>query len=326
LLSQPPEIRSWRGNINAEEAEIRVRWLKEKIAAADQAIEAQQRIIAGDGPLGAYLLFIESLRKSQAKHESQLAEIMKQRDLEVLDFALDGKAYAGHRAQAKHLSLFLDTMQRLFERVGQALAMPNPGAQIPPEIRQLCQLEVAGFFPSSFGIRFAAPTRADLTGHSLANTALEATFDLVNSDNPLEQAARLGRRAMIQYRHLVTTLIKAEATPKVQWRTPDGKERRWITDDNDLLALANRLAHIRDTVPKTIEALGVLTGASLRRQKFEFAGECGVITGKAPRELAEKVTRHFGKTCRITYVETVFIDDTIEQEKRSRVLIDINPA
>lgn len=321
-----PEVRSWRQGIDPAEAERQIRWLREQIAAADLAIEAQQRIIAADGPLDAYLLSIDSLRRAQAEHEHALSSIMRERDVEVLDFALDGKKYAGHRAQAKHLSLFLDTMQRLFERVGQALAVSNPGPIIAPEIRQLCQLEVAGFFPSSFGVRFAAPTRADLTGSSLASQALEATFDLVNAENPLDQAALLGQRAMIQYRHLVTTLIKAEATPKVAWRQPDGQERRWVTDDNALLVLANRLAKIHDTAPRTIVATGTLIGASLRRRKFEFAGPGGVITGKTPKELAEKITKHFGKACRITYAETVFIDETTDQEKRSRVMLDIEKA
>lgn len=318
-----PEIRSWRENIDAESAERQIRWLREKIASADKAIEAQQRIIASDGPLEGYLLSMESLRKSQLKLESKLADLMKEREVEVMDFALDGKRYSNHSAQAKSLSLFLHAIQNLYERIGYALSMPNAIGSIPPHIRQLCMLEVAGFFPSSFGIRFTTHTCVDLTGSSLANSALEATFDLVNSSNPVEQAARVGQRAMNQYRHLVNTLIKVEATPKVNWRTPAGEDRSWIANDNDLLALSNRLAHIRDMAPKTLEATGVLTGASLRRQKFEFDGGRGVITGKAPREMADKITHHFGKPCRITYVETLFIDETTEQEKRARVLIDI---
>lgn len=250
-----PEIRSWQDGIGSDAipaTEARVRWLRKQINLADGAIAAQQRIIAHDGALDGYLISLEGLKNSQRSMESELATLMHQRRYEILDFALDGKRYAQHRATAKALSVFLDAMQRLYERIGQAICMPNPGARIPDNIRQMCQLDVAGFFPSSFGIRFAQPTRADLVGDSLTASALEATFDLVNSKNPVEQAARVGQRSMIQYKHLINTLISAEATPKASWFDAAGEHRQWISDDNDLRVLANRLAHIRDLTPKTI--------------------------------------------------------------------------
>lgn len=321
-----PEIRSWQRKIDPEYAEKRVGWLRKQILEADLAIEAQQRIIATDGQREAYLLSIESLRSSQQQMESTLAELMRQRDIEILDFALAGKRYDQHRAGAKELSVFFDAMQRLFERIGQSLNSGRVTPKIPQPIRNMCQLEIAGFFPSSFGIRFTARTSADLTGDSLSGSALAATFDLVNSQDPLEQAARLGQRTMIQYRHLITTLIRAEATPKVSWRQPDGNERSWIIDDNDLQILSNRLAKIHEIAPKTVTSTGILTGASLRRHKFEFDGNEGRISGQAPSELAEKVKRNFGKPCRITYIESTYIDEATDQEKRSRVLIDIVEA
>ncbi len=318
-----PEIRSWKPDVDPEFAELRVKWLRDQIFSADRAIEAQQRIITTDGPLEAYLLSIDSLRESQRQLENQLAEQMQQRDVEVLDFALAGKPFDRHRASAKTLSLFFDSLQRLFERVGQALSTTEIARIIPQNIRNQCELEIAGFYPSSFGIRFTVNTDADFTGHSLSGAALETTFDLVNSENPVEQVALLGNRAMVSYRHLVQTMIRNEATPIVSWHMPNGERRRWETSDYDLRRLANRLEHIRDMKPKIIEDTGFLSGASLRRHKFEFSGSYGAITGHAPIELADKVTHYFGKACTITYQETVFIDETTDQEKRSRVLIDI---
>lgn len=318
------ELRSWRPQIDPEQAEQRVRWLRSLIAQSEQAIEAQQRIIAHDGPLEAHRLSLEGLRASQQRLESDLADVMRERDIEVLDFALTGPRYDHHRASTKALSVFLDAMQRLYERVGQAMAMANPGVRIPPALRAQLQLDVAGFFPSSFGIRFSTQTLVDLTGDSLANAALEATFDLVNTEQPIEQVERLGQRSMIQYRHLVTTLLAAEAAPKVQWRTPSGEQRSWISNQNALTAISNRLANLKEHQPKILDAQGVLTGASLRRKRFEFSGDHGIITGNAPPELADKVTLHFGKPCRITYVETLYIDEGTDQEKRSRVLTDID--
>ena len=325
-MQRLPEPRSWRANTNAEHAEMRVRWLREQLIAADTAIAAQQRIIAADGPAEIYLLSIESLRSSQRKLEHELAELMSARETEFVDFALQGRKYDGHRASAKALAVVLEGMQKLYERVGQAMGTPYPTLVIPQAIKLQCQLEVAGFFPSSFGSRFAAQTRTDLTGSSLPETSLAATFDLFNTDNPVEQAARLGQRVMVQYRHVVNTLIKAEATPKATWHTPDGQERSWIADETALITLANRLANIKESPVRQVQATGVLTGASLRRRKFEFFGDEGAITGKAPDELAAKVTQCFGKPCTITYTETRYIDETTDQEKRSRTLIDVTPT
>lgn len=319
-----PEIYSWRQGVNPEEAEREVRWLQELIDDADDAIAAQRTIIAHDGLLEAHKLSLESLERSQKQLESRLAALMEQRQVEVLDFALDGPKYSGHRARADVLAGFLHAMQQLYLRVGQAMAMPRPGPVVPLQISSTCQLEVAGFFPSSFGVRFTAPTRADLTGHSLTTTALGATFDLVNAEQPIEQLAHVGHFAMTKYTHLVKTLVKAEAVPKVRWHTPDGNERAWQIDESHLLALHNRLCKIHHEEPHTLEATGILTGASLRRHRFEFTGDRGVITGTAPHELAAKVTEHFGKPCRITYVEVRYIDENTEQEKRTRSLIDIS--
>ncbi len=322
----PPllELNCWRAGVDSGSAEREIRNLRDQLATTDRSIEEGQKLLLAEESAEVDRQSIIGLRERQLCLETDLAELMKGREIEILDFALDGRRYATHQAQAKSLSLFLDVMQRLFERVGQSLSVPSPGAQIPPDIRRMCQLDVAGFFPSSFGIKFAAQTRSDLIGNSLSGNTLEATFDLLNSKNPVEQAAKIGVRAINQYRHFVTTLIKIEATPKAAWVNPAGESRSWISDDNNLLVLANRLANIRDLAPRTLTATGVLTGASLRRQKFEFSGDSGVLTGKAPREMAGKVTANFGKVCRITYVETVFIDETTDQEKHTRTLLDID--
>lgn len=325
-MNQFPDLNPWQSGIEPESAEREVHRLDELIGDTDNAIEAESRIITHDGPLQARLLSLAGLEARQKQLLSQLAAIMGKRDTEVIDFALDGPRYAGHRAGAQALSSVLNAMQQLYLRVGQAVGSPRVTPRVPLEIAALCGLEVAGFFPSSFGIRFAAPTRSDFAGYSLTTTALETTFELVNSANPLEQAGKVGHWGMGKYRHLVTTLLEVEATPKVRWRTPAGSDRTWVTDTNQLLTLANRLTHIKDLAPATREDFGFLAGASLRRRKFEFEGGQGVISGTAPRELADKVTQHFGKRCRIVYIETVFIDETTEQQKHTRTLVDITAA
>ncbi|HRO35346.1 hypothetical protein [Thauera sp.] len=49
-----------------------------------------------------------------------------------------------------------------------------------------------------------------------------------------------------------------------------------------------------------------------------------LVTGIAPKELEAKVTTFFGKPCHIVYSETVFYDDSTDQQKRVRTLLDIS--
>lgn len=317
------EIARWRQGTHPEQVEPRVRWLKERISDAERAIDAQQQLITQDGDLVAYRFSLSSLEAALRQHEHELAECMAQRELEVMDFALDGDRYALHRAGAKKLGEFMLAMQGLYLRIGHAMSTPNPKGNVPPRISRQCQLEVAGFFPSSFGIRFVAATQTELDGYSLTNTAMEATFMLVNTNDPMEEAAHVGRFALAKYRKLVNTLIDAEATPKVSWRNPAGEEFQWRADGQRLQTLANRLADIKGLEPKIREATGSLIGASLRRKRFEFDANGEIITGSAPREIAEKITAHFGKRCTIVYRESAFIDEATDQERLERTLLDI---
>ncbi|HRQ59175.1 MAG TPA: hypothetical protein PLN31_17305 [Azoarcus taiwanensis] len=293
---------------------------------ADAAIEAQQRIIEHDGPLEVHLLSLNSLRNEQRKIRAEIAEIMRQREFEFVDFALDGSRYAKHRANAQHLGAFLHAMQKLYAHIKHGKLVRNAPQRISPALLNRCQLDVEAFFPSSFGVRFVAYTETDLDdGYSATNEALEATFDLVSADNPLEVVDRVTPWAMRQYRNLVATLIKADATPKVYWTTPAGDERKWSLDNNALMTLHNRLATLHHEPTRTLEAEGVLSGANTRRRRFELSGAT-LITGTAPKELELKITAYFNKPCRIVYSETIFIDDSTEQEKRVRTLLDITPV
>lgn len=318
-------VQPWLQGIDPEKAEKRVHYLRQQIAEADFAIEAQQKLIPQQGQLETYQSAINSLLVSQRNMERELAELMRKRDVEILDFALDGRPFSRHRANAKALAIFFESLQRLFNRLGQALHSPRVTPTIPEIVRRQCQLDVAGFYPSSFGVRFTAPTNADLAGSSLSGEALECLFELVNSDHPVEQAARFGHWAMTSYRHLISTMVKVEATPKVSWVTADGGSRSWIADHQRLKIIQNRLASIRHDEPQILQASGTLTGASLRRHKFEFNGDSLLITGVAPTELSEKLTTFFGKRCRITYTENVSIDEATEQTKRTRILVDVDP-
>lgn len=60
-----PDFRAWKPDIDANLAEMRVRWLREQIVSADEAIAAQRRIIAAEGENEAFFLSLASLEDSQ---------------------------------------------------------------------------------------------------------------------------------------------------------------------------------------------------------------------------------------------------------------------
>lgn len=315
-------FQQWHDGVHPEKVERRIKWLEKQIAAAEDAIAAQLEIIDHDGISFAYKLSLQSLQNSHKTHTAELAELMKKRQYEALNFALDGNRYASHRAPAKSLSGVIGTIQELFNRIAQSVETGKFAKSITPDIRRLCELEV-GFYQSSFGVQFIAHTNTDLAGQSVTALAMEKTMKLVTSDHPQEQVASIGPFALSQYRKLIKTLIDAEATPKVVWRSPSGEEFTWKADHNRLLTIANRLANIRIQKPVMRELSGVLVGASLRRQRFELATDGGIITGTAPRELSEGITNCFNKPCTIVFSESSYIDETSEQEKTVRILTEI---
>lgn len=321
-----PTIKSWRDGVHPEETERRIAWLEKQVAAAEDAISAQREIIEHDGMNFAYRLSLNSLEASRNSHVSELAELMKQREMETLHFALDGDAYSKHRAPASVLAEFIGNVQQLFLRIAQGVETGKFRRNIDHQLKRMCQLEVAAFYPSSFGVQFVAPTNTDLAGQSITVLAMERTMALVTAEQPLEELAVIGPYALVQYRRLIKTLIDAQARPKVDWKSPAGKEITWTADHNRLLTLANRLAKIRNEKPALREARGTLVGVSQRRQKFEFASQGRVLTGHAPRELMPKLKPYFTESCIAVFTETTYIDESTEQEKVARTLIDIKPA
>ena len=228
FLNTLPEISVWKPGVDVVSAERRVAFLRGQILQLAKSIEEQQRKIAAEGLPVDQKFELANFDAMQRELENELAALMAQRDFEILNFALDGRPFESHRAGAKALSMFLDRLQRLFERVGQAVSSTRYTPVVPHNIRDACRLEIAGFYPSSFGVRFTTRTNVDFSGSSISSNALDATFDLINAEQPIEQAAKLGNVVLTNYRNLVKTLVEVEASPKAKWKTSEGLEREWV--------------------------------------------------------------------------------------------------
>lgn len=321
-MNPKPSAELWRG-IDPQEAEARARHLRDLIASADQAIEAQERIIATEGSHFAFDAALRSLVDERRALERDLLNLLSRRTREEFLFALDGARYRNHTAPAGALAGVLAALTGLYTRVCQSAERIT--RNIPPHLARLCELEVAGFFESSFGIQFTISSESDMAGTSPTLRGLEDTFRLMNAEEPADVAASYGPWAIKQYRQLIVRLRHAEATPVMHWTTPFGDIQQWKPDVNRLLLIEHRLARLRAGEVRTREAEGVLLEASLIRHTFGLAGPEGTVKGKIPRELGPKVAACFNQRCRAVFEERRVLDEATEQEKKSVMLLDIIP-
>lgn len=303
-------------NIDPGEAEKRYARAKRLLAKAEEAIAAQARIIDHDGQRRAYTLALDSLERARAEHEAELADLRRHRQREHVYFALDGERHGKHSTSIEALGHACIDLQRLFDRVSQSRMTAKPAPAIHPNLKRQTRLLAEATFPSSFGLHLTIPTQPQTDGYSLILDALEETFDLFNTNDPAEVAARHGRYAFGAFKDMVERMITYEVRPKATWRGLDGEDREWLPSDSRLTTLHYQLERVEQRPATRKEEDGVLAGASTLSNKFEFVGESGILRGLVPRKLIEQVSACFNKRCRIWYEETEIHDPNTDRVKR----------
>ena len=313
LTQTPPD--AW-ANIDPSEAEARYARAKRLLNMAEDAIAAQVRIIEHDGERPAYVLALDSLERARNEHESDLAELRRHRCREHVYFALDGDRHGKHSTSIEALGHACIDLQRLFDRVSQSRMTAKPAPSLHPNLKRQTRLLAEATFPSSFGLHLTIPTQPQTDGYSLVLDALEETFDLFNTHDPAEVAARHGRYAFAAFKELIERLVMYEVRPKATWRGLDGEAREWMPNDSELTTLRYQLERVVQRPPVRKEEDGTLAGASTLTNKFEFVGESGILRGQIPRKLIEQVSSCFNKCCRIWYEETQLHDPNTDRVKR----------
>lgn len=303
-------------DIDPGEAETRYARAKRLLAMAEDAIAAQVRIINHDGERRAYALALDSLERARTEHEAELAELRLHRRREHVYFALDGERHGKHSTSIEALGHACIDLQRVFDRVSQSRQTAKPAPAIHPNLKRQTRLLAEATFPSSFGLHLTIPTQSQTDGYSLVLDALEETFDLFNTADPAEVAARHGRYAFSAFKELVERMVMYEVRPKATWRGLDGEAREWLPDDSRLTNLRYQLERVVQRPPVRKEEDGTLAGASTLSNKFEFVGKSGILRGQVPRKLIEQVSTCFNKRCRIWYEETEIHDPNTDRVKR----------
>jgi hypothetical protein len=289
------------------------------------------RLLAAEPGSFALQLALGSFESRQAALESELAGILTLREREVVNITLAGPRYTKHSADFLSLSEVLRRLQKLYTSVVQAITVgPTRRGPVSTGVDLLSRLKLAEIFPSSFGMSVEVDTQPDMFGNSQSVAALEVLFALLTA--PADRTELLGRlgdvgpRAGGHYRKLVQSLIKSDTAASVMWSDPAGNGFDWAAEPAQLAALDATLATIRAEVSDNRTAYGMLWGASLLRNKFEFVTDPPeqLLTGRIAKDVREAVRIHFGKHCRIEYQQTEVTDNVSGDVRFSLVMTRVS--
>jgi hypothetical protein len=264
--------------------------------------------------------------------ERELVEVLALREREVVNVTLDGPRYAKHSADILTLSDVLKRIQRLFTGIVQTITEgPTRRGPVSAGVDALSRLRLATVFPSSFGMSVEVDTRPDLFGYSRSVAALETLFALL--DVPASRAELLSRlsevgpRAATHYRSLINTLLKTETAVSVMWTDPVGNAFDWGAEPNKLADLHAILSSIHSGISESKTATGMLLGASLLRNRFEFLTDPPeeLLAGRITQDARESVRALFGQYCRLEYQETRVADDVSGDVRTAIVMTRVEP-
>jgi hypothetical protein len=314
-------ISIWK-NIDANEAEVRSRGLRRRLADLDQALQAQQAILRDNPDSFAFKLSCNSLIQIQGRLRSELYSLLSHRSNEQISFALGGRKFANHSASMGYLGIFLIRLQKLYTSIAQAIQTgPTRRGRIALELQQATELRLADVFPSSFGMKVCVESGFNLLGQSVASESLEHMFQLLKSSENEQLLMRfsgeLGRRTCNHLNHLATLLQSEEATLKIDWIDYTGTQNNWISTPEKISRIINQINKITEIKSEEKELVGRLVGASLLRNRFEFLlADRKTIEGKFVSGLSSEITDAFGSICTVTVDETE-IYDTVSGERQT---------
>lgn len=319
-------INVWSG-IDGRDAESRLRGLTRRLSDLDTALRDQQELLRERPDSFSFNLACESLLNMQTNLQSELIQLVQYRALEKITVALCSDTE--HTVAIGFLGTLLIRLQKLFTSIGQSIRTgPTLRGRIPAEIRQLTELRVVAFYPSSFGVTLVSPARYDLMGQSLSAASLNTMFQLLSStDNDhtlMRFSGELGRRAASHLRHVISTLNEQNSEIKIDWADYTGTQYTWEAGSDKVAAIIERLRNITERRSEEKHVTGRLVGASLLRNRFELLlNDKEFIEGKIVSGLADDVKKAFGKTCVAHLVETEVLDHSTGESRSYYSLMGI---
>lgn len=311
----------WKG-VDVEDAEARMRGLNRRLAELDLALSSAQSILAANPNSFAARLGILSLSRMQTALERERSQLASHRVREHLCVALKGHEFADNTASIGQLGFFLVRLQKLYSSIAQAITTgPTQRGPISRDISRMTNLRFAETYASSFGMDLFVEQKFDIFGESVATAALQTMFNLLNStskENEISRlSAELGPRAVAHLRRVLDDLYRSDSGLSVSWKDLAGTEYKWVAPVEKIADLKNNTSRFKtsDSIERSIK--GVLLGASLLRDRFEFLSEDGdLIEGKLARNAKSKIRDFFAHSCLAT-IDMVTVEEVVTAEKKT---------
>jgi hypothetical protein len=250
-------------------------------------------------------------------------------------------------ASAKGLGSILESLQALFDSIGQVKAgRPSSFGKVAKEITDRTRLSILGTFKGSFGLRLAlAPSivqnqQLDLMpDEPLGELVIQEFFDILNYSqrNDFEglgnRLIHLQRRSTSNYGKFLASLADANANVWVDWGSPNASRGGSATlAAADAMNAAGVIKKIEVEAPQEYQIVGELLTASKSNKTFEIRNmeDDRPFSGKIADEVIEsmnvkEVELTIGNLYTATLREQISASQITMQGKIERLLIKIHP-
>lgn len=249
-------------------------------------------------------------------------------------------------ASAKHLGAILESLQALFDSIGQVKAgRPTPYGKVAKDITDQTRLSVLGTFKGSFGVRLALapepPAKQlelpnQLTSEPLGELVTQEFLEILNQthEQRLEQLSdrliSLQRRTASNYRKFLLSLLDASTDLRVDWGSINANRGGTAAvTAADAIATVEAIKKIEADAPQEYQLVGELLAASKSSKSFEIRNmeNDTPLSGKIADEIINsgEVELTIGKLYNVTVRERISVSSITGEGKIERTLIAIHP-
>ncbi|MDX2229771.1 MAG: hypothetical protein NW220_09045 [Leptolyngbyaceae cyanobacterium bins.349] len=262
-------------------------------------------------------------------------------------FESENSPTSAMEASAKHLGAILESLQALFDSIGQVKAgRPTPYGKVAKDITDQTRLSVLGTFKGSFGIRLALAPQPQakqlelpnqLTSEPLGELVAQEFLEILNQthEQRLEQLSdrliNLQRRTASNYRKFLLSLLDASTDLKVDWGSLNANRGGTAAVTSaDAIATVEAIKKIEADAPQEyqLEKVELLT-ASKSNKTFEIRNmeDDSSLSGKISDEVIHsgEVELTIGKLYNATVRERISVSPITGEGKIERTLIAIHP-
>lgn len=213
--------------------------------------------------------------------QKDVLQTARQIQREVLHLAFNFPTKSRIEAPIGKLGAILESLQRVFDAIGQAVdGHPTPTGRIPEAIKKRTQLMVIGTYLGSFGVELA-PSPQNLEGldDDLTKLTINKFIDLLDHSRSVEsnpeivrnQLFTLKSRVASGYTQFLENLIESRTNLYFSQGSP--KEEKKTLIELSLKSAKKTLVVIKspeDEIVKEYKILGILIGFNIRKRSYEI--------------------------------------------------------